>query len=155
MLTVYMAHPITGLSYDEVMAYFDDLESWLRSYGYAVLNPMGGKTHLRTEKNLDAHGYQNPVSTNHAIIERDRWMVVQQADIVLIDLTGASSVSIGCMMELAWAHDRGKHTLVVMETDNIHRHAFVLEAADVLFNTAQDARYYLAELALQADPTSP
>jgi hypothetical protein len=49
-------------------------------------------------------------------------------------------------MELAWAHDKGKHTIVVLEPGNIHEHAFVLEAADVVFNNEADALLYLKKL---------
>ena len=146
MFTVYLARPITGGSYDEVMDYYDAKEKFLHGLGYKTLCPMRGKDYLRFEKHLKASGYTNlPVSTDHAIIERDRWMV-GMADIVLVDLTGAKSVSIGCMMELAWAHDRGKHTIIVLEDGNPHRHAFVLEAADIVFETTREADHYLQNL---------
>lgn len=143
MMKIYVAHSISGLAYDDVMWYYSEIEVALK--GYEVLCPMRGKAYLRCEKELRAEGYQYPVSTNHAIIERDAWMV-EQSDIVLVDLRWAKSVSIGCMMELAWAHWLRKHTIVVMEQENIHRHAFVLEAADIVFEGIQEAIEYLRDL---------
>jgi len=144
-MIVYLAHPITGLAYDDVMTYFNTLEHQLRLLGYMVLSPMRGKSYLRTEKELKPTGYQIPASTDHAIIERDSWMV-SLANIVLVDLTGAEKVSIGCMMELAWAYRQHKHTIVVMPEDNPHRHAFVLEAADIVFDHMIAALEYLGDL---------
>jgi nucleoside 2-deoxyribosyltransferase len=146
-MIVYLAHPISGLGYDEVMEYYNRIEAELRRMGYETLCPMRGKEYLRTELTFKPHGYErHPASTNHAIIERDRWMVTQ-SDIVLADLTGAQHVSIGCCMELAWAHDRGKHTIVVMEEENVHRHAFVIETGDLVFEILDDALFYLSRLA--------
>ena len=73
--------------------------------------------------------------------------MVQQADIVFADLTPANGVvSIGTMFELAWASQLNRHTVVAMEDGNIHQHAFVLEAADIIFSTAGEAVTYLKSL---------
>lgn len=148
-MNIYLAHPISGLSYNEVMDYYEGMKNRLRRLGYEVLQPMTGKGYLRNELEFKSHGYTGlPASTNHAILERDNWMV-RLADVVLVDLWGADKVSIGCMMELAWAHDHHKHTVVVMGLNNVHRHAFVLEAADTIFETRWDAMVYLELLANQ------
>jgi hypothetical protein len=69
--------------------------------------------------------------------------MVKKVDIVLVDLSNIKNVSIGCCMELAWAQDNDKHTIVVMEKSNIHMHAFVLEAADIVFEQLEEALEYL------------
>lgn len=143
---IYLAGPISGKSYDEVMRYFTGMSDYLQSIGFEVIHPMLGKDALRTEISLKAHGYGNPESTNHAIVERDRWMV-SQSDIILCNLLGAKIVSIGSVMELAWASSMGKHTIVMMESDNIHRHAFVLEAADIVYECQSEALKYLERIA--------
>lgn len=144
-MKLYLAHPISGLSFDEVYQYFDGAQQELNEY-YEVLHPMTGKGYFREEKNFKTEGYTQPLSNNHAIMERDSWMV-SQADVVLIDLTGTKSVSIGCVMELAWAFWQHKHTVVVIDPGNVHSHAFVLEAADVIYNCLPDAIDYLRKLA--------
>lgn len=143
-MKIYCVHPITGLSFDEVYAYFEGLRTKLGKY-YTVLHPMTAKAYLKDEADLKASGYTFPISTNHAIIERDVWMV-SEADVVYADLTGAKSTSIGCVMELAWAFVHRKHTVVVMEKQNPHQHAFVLEAADVIFSNCDEATAYLEKL---------
>lgn len=145
-MKIYCCHPISGLSADEVFEYYEDMQSVLGGFGYEVLTPMHGKSHLRTEKNFRASDYRHPVSTNHAIFNRDRWMVTQ-ADVVYANLLTSQMVSIGTMMELAWASDKGKHVVLAMPEENVHRHAFVLEAADVIYDNAEEALSYLKNLA--------
>lgn len=143
-LTVYCAHPISGLTWDEVVDYYNNIKEELESIGLDVLHPMTGKSEIRTEigERFQPGDFKSAVATNHAIFERDRWMV-QNSDILYLDLTGAKLTSIGCMMELAWAALLGKYAVVVMDKENIHRHAFVAEAADVIFENVDTALVYL------------
>ncbi len=145
-LAIYTAHPITGMSYKDVMSYYTSLRIALEKGGFYVLCPMVRKDNLAGETNLKSSGYSDPVVNDHSIIERDRWMV-GKADIVLVDLTGATRVSIGCMMELAWACELRKLTIVVMEDGNVHQHAFVKQAADHIFTELSAALDYLERLA--------
>lgn len=145
--TIYLAHPISGLSYDEVAEYYEKTQATLNCAiaGLDVLSPMTAKEYLRTEKKLRAYDYSHPISTNHHAIERDRWMV-KQSSVVYVNLMHAKEVSIGCMMELAWAHDNGIYSVVSMPEDSVHRHAFVLEAADLVLDSHDAAIGYLIRL---------
>jgi nucleoside 2-deoxyribosyltransferase len=145
-MRIYLACPISGQSYDDVVFKIDSIANTLSRFGFEVWHPMTGKECLRNELEFKAQGYSNPTSTNHAIFTRDKWMV-SNMDIVLAILVGAERVSIGTMMELAWASMLGKHVIVVMEKDNIHRHAFVLEAAGTVFEDTTQAIAYLKKLA--------
>jgi nucleoside 2-deoxyribosyltransferase len=147
MKTIYCVHPISGLSADEVFAYYTKIKKNLSNH-YNVMIPMTGKSSLRCTKEFRCEGYKdNPLTTNHAIFERDRWMVTQ-SDIIYANLIGATEkVSIGSMFELAWASLLGKYVVLVMDKESIHRHAFVMEAADVIFESEQVAEDYLITLA--------
>jgi nucleoside 2-deoxyribosyltransferase len=146
-MKIYLAGPISGKGYDEVVSKYQDKAAALEHAGYEVLCPMTGKQYLRNEIEFKSHGFDHPVSTNHAIFERDKWMV-SNCDIVLADLSNSGDrVSIGTVMELAWASLLGKHTVVIIPEDNIHRHAFVLEASDIIFTTMDAAYSYLQDLA--------
>ena len=140
---VYLIGPISGLPYDEVMS---RLQWFVASLPHCeILSPMTGKEYLRGETKLKPSDYFYGASTNHAIFERDKWMI-GQCDIALADFIGAKNVSIGSMFELAWASYLNKHTLVIMEENNIHHHSFVLEAADIIFQEALDAFQYINKL---------
>jgi nucleoside 2-deoxyribosyltransferase len=151
-MKIYLAHPISGLSYDEVMDYYKDTTMKMMMAGYKVLCPMTGKDALRNEVSFKAEGYGTPISTNRAILGRDHWMI-NQADVVYINLTGSKSISIGCCMELAFAYTHHKHVILVMEKDNIHKHCFVLESADIIYETTEEAEAYLNRLAKGIDLT--
>ena len=145
MLKIYLAHPISGLSGQEVFIYYENLKNKLSGY-YEMLCPMTGKECLREEEIFKAKDYTLPLATNHAIYNRDKWMVTN-SDIVLCDFTGARTASIGCCMELAIANCFGKNIVVVMDKDNIHNHAFVKEASTVIYETLNEAVSYLRLLA--------
>ncbi len=145
-MKIYMVHPISGLTADQVFDYYQTNQALLESYGYDVLTPMYGKKQLRCEKEFRAADYKLPCTTNHAIFDRDHWMV-EQADILFANLSAAKQVSIGSMMELAWGKHLHKHIVLVMPEENVHRHAFVLEAASVIFTTHEEAMDYLEQLA--------
>jgi nucleoside 2-deoxyribosyltransferase len=144
-LSVYVAGPISGLDADTVFNYFQGTADTLKGYGYNVFSPLAAKAHLRTEVKFKSEGYGDAVTTNHSIFNRDKWMVMQ-SDIVLCNLSKATHVSIGSMMELAWSSNKGNHTIVVMDKTNIHYHAFVLEAASIVFETLDEALEYLHNL---------
>jgi len=144
-MKIYCAHPICGLQAEEIIKYYDEVVERLSDFGYEVFHPIVEKGYMRNEVKFKAEGFGDPVSTNHAISERDKWMVMN-CDILFLNLLGTKTISIGCVMELAWAQILNKHTIVVMEKDNIHRHAFVLEAADVVFEDYDDAIEYLGKL---------
>lgn len=146
MMRIYLAGPISGKSADDVYSRIERDSYILRRFGYEVQNPMTGKASLRFEKEFVAKDYRHPVTTNHAIIERDRWMV-KRSDVVFVNLMEAKEKSIGSIMELAWAHDNGVHTVVAMPETGPHNHAFIIEAADILFHDKEEAMNYLKELA--------
>lgn len=146
-MNIYVAHPITGLTPKEVIGYFTYLKKRLEKMGWGVLQPMTAKGYFRTQKDaFRPAGFHQPASTNHAIFSRDNWMV-RMADVVLVDLTGAKEKSIGCIMEIGWAADNKKHVVLVMEKGNVHEHAFILEAAHIIYPNLTEALNYLEKLA--------
>ena len=126
MTTIYIALPITGRGYNDVVLEIFNRKSRLEGIGYKVIHPMTGKSYLRTEKEFKPGGYTTPTSTNHAIYERDQWMV-RQCDIILLDFTNCKTCPTGMTMELAWASLLGKHSILIMPADSPYRHAFILE----------------------------
>lgn len=144
-MKIYLTKPMKGHSYEEVVGYYDEVQPILESQGWTVLNPMTGKSYLKGEKSFKGHNYTQSLSSDHAIFVRDRWMV-RQADALLVNLLNTKDVSIGTMFEMAWASDE-KHVVTIMDKDNIHWHAFVLQASHVVYETLGEALDYLAKLA--------
>jgi len=147
-LSIYLAGPITGQTGEGVVSRYEEKIAILSDFGYMVYQPMLGKMNLRTEATFKSGGYDHLIANDHAIFQRDHWMV-SLVDVVLVDLsTSEDHISIGTMMELAWASHLGKHVILVMPNDNVHNHAFVRQAATIHFQTLDNAYDYLKELSL-------
>jgi nucleoside 2-deoxyribosyltransferase len=147
MMNLYLAGPITGCTYKGATNWRALLAERAKELGYNVYSPMRGKEHLSRVKRLRPHGYDNPTSTDKAIMRRDSFDV-RRADVVLANLHGAEIVSIGTMFELAWGYILGKFVLVVMDdTDKIHDHAFVEQSASTIVESLEDAERVLEVLA--------
>lgn len=148
-MKIYLAHPVSGLSWDVVAGYFEKTTKELYEIlgnQAQIMSPLIGKEHLRCETKFRAHSYQNPLSTNHHIHQRDCWMV-KRADLIYLNLTLATEwVSVGSVMELQCAYDHGVYSVVSMGEDNIHQHSFVLEAASLILPTHNEAMKYLKKL---------
>src|SRR3972149_32047 len=153
MIRIYFARPITGCTPDQVLEYYTDMGKTFTDLGADILQPMVGKSTLCCELKkkgddvkFKSTGYKaTPCSSNHAILQRDLWMV-EQSDIVFVDFTDCEQVSIGCCMELAVGHWLRKHTVIVLPKNSLHNHAFVLEAADIIFDNHAEAMEYLEKL---------
>ena len=149
IMKIYCAHAMSGLPYNEVEKYYRTVRKKFMKYGYEVLCPISCEFKFLGLKSNDekimSSGYENPIVSNQAILNRDHWMVLQ-ADIIFVNLKGSKRVSIGCMQEIAWAFDHFKHVVLVMEKDNIHNHAFVKSEAHVVFEDEEQAFKYLEYL---------
>lgn len=132
MFSVYLAGPITGLTFDGASDWRDVAKAELARVGVKGFSPLRAKEYLRSEGVLTAdcagYGDLNCLSSPRGIMTRDRWDATR-CDAVLVNLLGAQRVSIGTVMEIAWADAKRKPLIVVMEpTGNVHDHAMITEA---------------------------
>jgi nucleoside 2-deoxyribosyltransferase len=136
---IYLAGPIGGLTYSDAVDWRAQAAEDLESIGIECLSPMRGKEYLVNEAILKGTGYDDTLlSNNRAIVTRDR-MDVYNSDAILMNLTGATRVSIGSMVELGWADAQRIPTIIVMEPGNLHEHGFVYEIGSFVVDTMQDA----------------
>lgn len=120
---VYLAGPISGLTYDQGQGWREMACNKLHVRGIDGFSPLRAKGYLRNVGVLE-QGYEDtPLSTDHGITTRDRWDV-QTADAVLFYLRGCGNrVSVGTMIEFGWADARRIPIIVVIEkTGNVHDH---------------------------------
>lgn len=130
---VYLAGPISGLTYDEAALtwrqYVDKnlAGDYTLQYNEIIkcYSPMRGKQFLKASGELGSQGYnQNPLSTAPAILGRDR-NDVATSQLVFVNLLGAKITSIGTMVEFGWADAYRVPIVLVMEPEgNIHSHLF-------------------------------
>lgn len=127
--SVYLAGPITGEAYGTVTSWREDVKQKLDAVGIDGFSPMRGKQYLLEETRLCAFGYSEHIlSTQRAIMARD-YNDVKSRDLLIVNLLDAKTVSIGTVMEVAWAFAMQKIVIAVMEdTNNLHDHAMMREA---------------------------
>lgn len=141
---VYLAGPITGGSYGECTDWRIKIKTILDGYGYQCISPMRGKEFLKEEEELKSTGYSG-IASDHSIFKRDKHDTTH-TDVLLLNLYNAKQISIGSMMELAWAEHCGKFCLVIMEKENPHHHCFVLQAASLIMPDMSSAIAYLIDV---------
>lgn len=125
--TVYLAGPISGLDHkgctDWRQYVVDNLPA-----GVVGFSPMRAKQYLENAGTLEGSYEDFPLSSQRGIYARDKYDC-ERTDIVLVNLMGAKTVSIGTMMELGWATGVNTPIVLVMEEEgNIHDHPMVREA---------------------------
>lgn len=134
MKSVYAAGPITGLSFTGATDWRNDLQLLLKDK-VKVLSPLRAKDYLKNETVIGDSYEQEKIdsplthvlSSSRGITTRDR-NDVMNSDIILVNLLGATKVSIGTVMEIAWADMLRKPVVLVMEkTGNVHDHAMIRE----------------------------
>lgn len=130
--SVYLAGPITGLTYQDADEWRDKACEFLAHHYIDGLSPMRGKQYLRALGRLSAscqqEGALGVLSTPKAIMTRD-FRDVMTSDCLLVNFLGATKISVGTVMEIAWAYQLHKPVVVCMEeTGNPHEHAMLGEA---------------------------
>ena len=138
MSTVYLAGPITGLSYNGCTDWREHAIKSLSEVGIRGVSPLRAKEYLQNQ-HVIADCYENQVlGSAKGITTRDRWDATR-CDILLANLLGADKVSIGTVMEIAWADLSRIPVVLVMEPEkNGHDHAMIREAAGFRVTTLEE-----------------
>lgn len=128
--SVYLAGPITGLTYEECVGWRERAKEELAKAGITAYSPMRGKLYLNNNKPIEAFNDRlpNQLSTQKGIVGRD-YFDATTADVMLCNLFGAKTRSIGTVYELAWRFMQRKPVVLVMEKENnVHEHPFISES---------------------------
>lgn len=139
--TVYLAGPISGLNFKNCTDWRVHAEDVLRAHGIRGWNPMRAKEALAKLEAISGHGneyaFMGPFATSKGVMTRD-FFDCTRCDVVLVNFIGAKKVSIGTVMEIAWAFQL--HTPVIMATDNdLHNHMMMNEATGFKVSTLEEA----------------
>jgi nucleoside 2-deoxyribosyltransferase len=124
--TVYLAGPITGLSYEGATDWRQYAIDVLASHGIVGVSPMRGKEYLSRFSNLSGTGQEyshlGVFATPEAVLTRDHWDATR-CDVMLVNVLGAKAISVGTVMEVAWAFTH-KIPIVcaIAPDDTVHTH---------------------------------
>ncbi len=143
--SVYLAGPIKGLHYGAATEWRERAKSTLAYNGIDAFSPMRAKEYLAPLSDVggdtlkDAYA-EHPLSTMKAILCRDR-NDCTKSDAVIMYLKGAERVSLGSVMEVAWADAARVPVVLVMEKDksNPHEHGLLTEACSFRVETLDEA----------------
>ena len=146
---IYLSGPITGLTYDDGNTWRMEVEKALRIRGDVarVLSPLRFKSYLPQDTPLMKTSYEeNPLSTGKGITTRDRFDTLR-CDVMLVNVLGATRVSIGTMIEMGWADSMSTPIVLVMEPQgNVHDHSMVREMAGYCVPTLEEGIHLLIAL---------
>jgi nucleoside 2-deoxyribosyltransferase len=129
---VYLAGPITGLDYEGSTDWREKAKSELAKFDVRGLSPMRGKEYLKALGVLSCTGEEyahlSVISNSRGVMTRDRCDATR-CDVLLVNLLGAKSVSVGTVMEVAWADLKRIPIVVAIEAKgNPHEHMMLSEA---------------------------
>jgi nucleoside 2-deoxyribosyltransferase len=132
---VYLAGPITGVTYDGCTEWREYVKDKVDN-SILTLSPMRGKQFIkeRSEGGLIGMSFEDSLlASNKGINTRD-YFDVQRADAIFVNFLGAKKVSIGTVMEIAWARAFNKPVVCIMEENNIHQHSMLNYACGYITN---------------------
>ena len=139
MSLVYLAGPITGLSYGGAVDWRESVRTDLARAGIRGLSPMRGKEYLKDDTGIADEYAGMVLSCSRGITTRDRFDC-NRADLLIVNFLGATKVSIGTVMEIAWADAKRIPVILVIEDEgNVHDHAMIRECTGFRVNTLEEA----------------
>jgi nucleoside 2-deoxyribosyltransferase len=140
---VYLAGPVSHCSWSAATDWRALAREALAQHGIKGVSPMRGKEYLSHLEAISPHGAEyahlGVLSLPRGVMTRDRFDATR-CDVLLANLLGADRVSIGTVMEIAWADARRTPVVLVMEErGNPHEHMMIQEAAGFRLTTLDDA----------------
>jgi nucleoside 2-deoxyribosyltransferase len=136
---IYLAGPITGLTYEQcALGWRENIIPLLPEF--TLVNPMRGKDFLANEGPLVGAYADFPMSSVNGIIGRDRNDVFTCDLVIACFLESEGNFSLGTAMEFGWADAKRKPVIMVAEEGDVHReHPMLSGAAVYIVSALEDA----------------
>ncbi|WP_210161624.1 nucleoside 2-deoxyribosyltransferase [Rhodopseudomonas sp. B29] len=150
--TVYLAGPITGLTYDGAEDWRQAAKLDLAAAGIKALSPLRAKDYLRNLPGRisgtgEEYAHLGVLSTPRGVMTRDRFDATR-CDCLLVNLLGAERVSIGTVMEIAFADACRTPIVCAMEpSGNPHEHMMIAEAVGFRVTSLTEALHIVKAIA--------
>lgn len=139
MKTVYLAGPIAGCDLAEANDWRSTTRQYLKRYGIAGISP------LRCEPLIgERYGvsYEDPRFGTARAIASKNFLDVQMCDVTLCYMPRVLNerrLSVGTVIELAWAHALRKPTILVTDYPFLLEHPVVQANASWILHELRDA----------------
>lgn len=135
--TIFLAGPLTGVSYKDALEWRKYVESKLPA-DIIAFSALRGKIYIANEHLLNDAYPEHLLSTPQGTVTRDRYDV-SRCDALFVNFLDTDKVSIGTIMEMAWADSKRIPVILAMEDGNIHDHAFVRQVAAFITRDLDEA----------------
>lgn len=126
---VYLAGPITSLDYEAATMWRTMAQEHLRGVGIAAYSPLRKKEFLTNTEDLtwqDSHCVEL-MGTRKAILARD-YQDCTKADALLVNFLRDGPISIGTVLEMAWAYELRIPVVLMAPEDSVYcRHPMLGE----------------------------
>jgi len=147
-MKVYLAGPITGLTWEEATEWRTKVSSELKPLGIICYSPLRAKNYLAKFDKLADNYPEFTLSSTRGIYTRDRWDATR-CDVLFVNFLNAKRISIGTVLEIAWADSADRPIILVMEEDNPHRHSMIMECAGYVVPTLDEGIHVVKSLLIQ------
>ncbi len=137
-LKVYLVGPITGYAFEVVAR-------WRKEFvanppeGTVGIDPLRKRKELATSKKLDGEYPTHRLASKDGILAQNKYDV-HRSSAILANFLGVDLLSLGSVIELAWAFHEWKYVVVAMKKGNPHDHPWVRACADSVVETMDEAR---------------
>lgn len=130
---------MTGLSYSDTISWREQVMEALPE-DIVAISPLRGYAYMKGSRKINPEEFlTHPLGRDAAIAARDK-LDVSRCDVILTNFLGADQVSIGTVMEIAWADAMAKpHLMVIEDTNNIHDHPMIRACTGFRVSTLDDA----------------
>ena len=141
MKQVYLAGPITGMTYKDCTDWRTIAKNSFADSGIKAFTPLRAKEYLDGLGVLSGTGEEyahlGVFSTPQGIVARD-YHDCTTCDVLLVNMLGAKIVSIGTMFEMAWAYMKRTPIVLIMEANgNPNEHIFTRQATGFRVETLE------------------
>lgn len=135
---IYLSGPIAGLNYEECTRWRNFAAEMLSENHIDSRDPMRGRIYKDAFSRVSGssplgdvvHVIDPCLNTDHGITMRDYQDTVT-SDALFVNLLDTTIVSIGTVIEIAWAYERRIPTIVIMEKEgNLHDHPMLRDMID-------------------------
>lgn len=137
--SVYLAGPITGLSYREARFGWRKYVADRLSPGIQALSPMRHEGHLsEVQGGLRDHYPDHFFSKSKVLFQKDM-LDIKRADVVLVNFLDAVETAKGTLVEIGVAYAWDKFVVVVVSPGSLHDYPFVTEPASAVLHDLDEA----------------
>ncbi len=129
---IYLAGQVSGLSYLAVMKRRSEIAAMFPAH-ISVLNPLDHQEYLKGVEVITPF-----MGDSDEIIVECFWMI-NYCDLVLVDLIGATQISVGACVEIGYAMRACIPIVAMIGADDIHQHPFITIPARFVCDTEAKA----------------